>query len=157
MKRCPTCQRTFEDTFTFCLVDGSILSPPFDPDAIKQASGAHGDNAPPTEVLPSGSRRSPESLAQTLVSPDITYTAPAKAPAAKKSEAAEIAEATDSLKRSGLPFVVGALLLSGIFFVILGSASGEEIITKLGIFLFAGGVIALVVTSVVKGSAGSGK
>lgn len=33
MKSCPTCRRTFEDTLTYCLVDGSILSPPFDPQA----------------------------------------------------------------------------------------------------------------------------
>jgi formylglycine-generating enzyme required for sulfatase activity len=31
MKSCPTCNRTFEDTMSFCLVDGAILSAPFDP------------------------------------------------------------------------------------------------------------------------------
>lgn len=33
MKSCPKCNRTFEDTLTFCLIDGSILSAPFDPHA----------------------------------------------------------------------------------------------------------------------------
>ena len=33
MKSCPQCNRTFEDTFTFCLIDGSVLSAPFDPHA----------------------------------------------------------------------------------------------------------------------------
>jgi tetratricopeptide (TPR) repeat protein len=33
MKSCPTCNRTFEDTLTYCLIDGSILSAPFDPHA----------------------------------------------------------------------------------------------------------------------------
>ena len=33
MKSCPTCRRTFEDTFTFCLADGALLDPPFDPTA----------------------------------------------------------------------------------------------------------------------------
>lgn len=33
MKSCPDCNRTFEDTLTFCLVDGAILSAPFDPEA----------------------------------------------------------------------------------------------------------------------------
>lgn len=33
MKKCPTCNRTFEDTLTFCLKDGSILDPPYDPEA----------------------------------------------------------------------------------------------------------------------------
>lgn len=31
MKSCPTCNRTFEDDLTYCLIDGAILSPPFDP------------------------------------------------------------------------------------------------------------------------------
>jgi hypothetical protein len=33
MKRCPTCDRTFEETLTYCLIDGSILSAPFAPQA----------------------------------------------------------------------------------------------------------------------------
>jgi hypothetical protein len=33
MKSCPTCSRTFEDTFTFCLIDGTVLSAPFDTQA----------------------------------------------------------------------------------------------------------------------------
>lgn len=36
MKSCPTCKRTFEDGLTYCLVDGSILSAPFDPQATLQ-------------------------------------------------------------------------------------------------------------------------
>ncbi len=51
MKSCPTCNRTFEDTLSFCLIDGSILSAPFDPRETPRAS----DNASPprTERLPS--------------------------------------------------------------------------------------------------------
>src|SRR5262245_53699762 len=30
MKSCPTCNRTFADSMSFCLVDGSILSAPFE-------------------------------------------------------------------------------------------------------------------------------
>lgn len=34
LKRCPTCNRTFSDeAISFCLVDGSILSAPYDPQA----------------------------------------------------------------------------------------------------------------------------
>ena len=34
MKRCPQCNRTYSDeTFSFCLEDGAVLSAPFDPDA----------------------------------------------------------------------------------------------------------------------------
>ena len=34
MKRCPTCSRTYaDDTFSFCLADGALLSASYDPDA----------------------------------------------------------------------------------------------------------------------------
>lgn len=53
MKSCPTCNRTFEDTFTFCLVDGSILSAPFDPTAATQGNPLPRRTTDvPTEVLP---------------------------------------------------------------------------------------------------------
>lgn len=50
MKECPTCHRTFEDTFTFCLVDGSILSAPFDP-SEKRVAPIRSSEPPPTEVI----------------------------------------------------------------------------------------------------------
>ena len=40
MKRCPTCNRTFENTLTFCLSDGAILSAPFDPQATQVIAGS---------------------------------------------------------------------------------------------------------------------
>ena len=56
MKSCPNCNRTFEDTFTFCLMDGAILSAPFDP--TKPAEQPHREPTPPqTEVF----REQPES------------------------------------------------------------------------------------------------
>jgi hypothetical protein len=51
MKSCPTCNRTFEDTFTFCLIDGSVLSAPFDPAAAKERPPSRDSVAPPTEVI----------------------------------------------------------------------------------------------------------
>src|ERR1051326_652389 len=53
MKSCPTCNRTFEDTFTFCLVDGSILSAPFDPLATRQNPKVRDTDPQLTQVLPS--------------------------------------------------------------------------------------------------------
>lgn len=50
MKSCPTCNRTFEDTFTFCLIDGSILSAPFDPTKPSEQSTRE-SNPPRTEVF----------------------------------------------------------------------------------------------------------
>ena len=47
MKSCPACNRTFDDTMTFCLVDGSVLSPPFDP-SFPQKQQVDKDSAPAT-------------------------------------------------------------------------------------------------------------
>lgn len=49
MKTCPTCQRTFEDTFTFCLVDGSILSAPYDPHETLRIPAPRSTDPAPTE------------------------------------------------------------------------------------------------------------
>jgi hypothetical protein len=51
MKSCPTCNRTFDDTLTFCLIDGSILSAPFDPKATLHLPDSDKIGAPPTEVI----------------------------------------------------------------------------------------------------------
>jgi hypothetical protein len=51
MKRCPTCNRTFEDTLTYCLIDGSILDAPFDPHATLVIPEPRQTEPPPTEVL----------------------------------------------------------------------------------------------------------
>jgi hypothetical protein len=51
MKSCPTCNRTFEDTFTFCLADGSLLDAPFDPQATQKIPEPRQTEPPPTEVL----------------------------------------------------------------------------------------------------------
>jgi hypothetical protein len=52
MKSCPTCNRTFEDTFTFCLVDGAILSAPFDPHAVQKIPEPRHAEPPPTQLMP---------------------------------------------------------------------------------------------------------
>ena len=47
MKRCPICTRTFDDSLTYCLIDGTVLSAPFN---VQEAS-ASGAQGSPTEVL----------------------------------------------------------------------------------------------------------
>ena len=49
MKSCPTCNRTFEETLTFCLVDGSILSPPYDPDETRVITASRQTTPPSME------------------------------------------------------------------------------------------------------------
>ncbi len=50
MKSCPSCRRTFEDTFTFCLADGALLDPPFDPE-IGPLPASADDSGPATHVM----------------------------------------------------------------------------------------------------------
>lgn len=69
MKSCPTCQRTFEDTLSFCLVDGSILSAPFDPKAAQSVSENRPAISSQTEVLPSSAHANDVSLPPTVRSP----------------------------------------------------------------------------------------
>ncbi|MDQ3820978.1 MAG: hypothetical protein M3362_25305 [Acidobacteriota bacterium] len=76
MKSCPTCNRTFEDTFTFCLVDGSILSAPFDPQATQQSPNARDTSPPPTEVMPSQNFPNRDALPPTIPSPQPAYAPP---------------------------------------------------------------------------------
>ena len=52
MKSCPKCNRTFEDTLTYCLVDGAILSAPFDPHATIRIPEPRRTDPSPTEYLP---------------------------------------------------------------------------------------------------------
>lgn len=53
MKTCPECNRTYpDDTLAFCLVDGAILSTPFDPEATQRIPIPRATNSPATEVLP---------------------------------------------------------------------------------------------------------
>jgi hypothetical protein len=70
MKSCPTCNRTFEDTFTFCLVDGSILSAPFDPQAIRAIPQPRQTEPPPTEIL-RAQEEVREELPPTVASPKV--------------------------------------------------------------------------------------
>ncbi|HEU0144072.1 MAG TPA: hypothetical protein VFQ47_04740 [Nitrososphaera sp.] len=59
MKKCPVCNRTYADeTLTYCLADGSLLSAPYDPNATLIISPRDTD-PPPTEVLPSNQAPTP--------------------------------------------------------------------------------------------------
>jgi hypothetical protein len=54
MKRCPTCNRAYEDdTLTFCLDDGARLSAPYGLQATLPVSAARDTDPPRTEILPS--------------------------------------------------------------------------------------------------------
>jgi hypothetical protein len=128
MKSCPTCNRTFEDTLTYCLIDGSILSAPFDPHATLVIPQARQTEPPPTEVLRPQEEIKQE-ISPTIASPQIeqkpeqlvsTIAAPAPAFESSKVEAtptqsalkAQRTGATESATQSSLKYllVVVALL-----------------------------------------------
>lgn len=78
MKSCPNCNRTYaDDTLTFCLVDGAILSAPFDPQATLRMPAARTTNPPPTEISPAAASQKP--LAQTRQSSPVKFIAIAAA------------------------------------------------------------------------------
>ena len=59
MKRCPECNRTYaDDTITFCLADGALLSAPFDPQATLRIPPHRRTNETPTEAFHDVPRRS---------------------------------------------------------------------------------------------------
>ena len=131
MKSCPACQRTFEDTLTFCLVDGSILSAPFDPRTTQEQPGARYTSPPPTEVMPPPSaRRSADAMPPTIPSPPPAYgqppqrynaVSPAQFSYPSYGQAAPEG-ATPKKKRPlwALTFILLGLWLMGIFFHIGG-------------------------------------
>ena len=58
MKSCPTCHRTYADeTLTFCLIDGSILSAPYDQQATQNSPATRQTDPPATEVWPPNAQR----------------------------------------------------------------------------------------------------
>lgn len=129
MKRCPKCNRSFpEESQKFCTVDGGLLiaEPAFDPSATMRATST--DLGLPTETLSSQaatSRKLPN-MAETILSPGPSATAPtstplpAAAPEAPPTSSplpplpqvepqAETGSLPPAQKRSKLPLVLGIL------------------------------------------------
>jgi hypothetical protein len=73
MKSCPTCNRTFEDTLSYCLVDGSILSAPFDPHATIRIPEVRKAEPSPTEVFLRTGVPQPAELLPTLEASPFAY------------------------------------------------------------------------------------
>lgn len=100
MKRCPTCDRVYEDdSLSFCLEDGATLVPEsaFDPGATVKIPAGRLTNQAPTEVL----KEETIPPTQPAASPAQRYVAP---PPAAPSEQ----------KKSALPWILGAALILGL-------------------------------------------
>lgn len=83
MKKCPMCSRTYsDDTFTFCLEDGALLSAPFDPDATLVLPAARTNPSPvrndyqskplPIILVPSDPDRFKQELLRTRIAEIVT-------------------------------------------------------------------------------------
>src|ERR1700752_2509708 len=100
MKSCPTCNRTYpDDTLAFCLVDGAVLSAPYDPGQTPGIAPPRTTTPPPTELFseraPSGSR------------PPLQSTIHAPAPAVPPLNRPNVETATvESGKRSIVPWLL---------------------------------------------------
>jgi hypothetical protein len=108
MKSCPSCNRTYsDDTITFCLVDGSVLSAPYDPDQTRRIPEPRTTKAAATEVLPSGSSGARPPLQSTIRAP-----APNVPPVYSANQPTNI---DDSPKRSIVPWllVAAAIVIVG--------------------------------------------
>lgn len=80
MKSCPTCNRTFEDSFSFCLVDGAILSAPYDPQATQRVQEFRSTTPPRTEVMNSNAERDVPTVPPTIISRLLEPTLPFERP-----------------------------------------------------------------------------
>lgn len=133
MKSCPTCQRTFEDTFTFCLVDGSILSPPSDLRATLIIPESRETELPPTEAFLKSKEETRPAIQAPLASPQPpqrmresipTITAPA-GQVELLGHSPSHARSSRKSNRSALMLGVGALMLIGIVFFILANRANN--------------------------------
>src|SRR3954467_7255927 len=104
MKSCPTCKRTFDDNFTFCLVDGSILDVPFEANATLVISEPRQTEPPPTE-LPA--KESAEAVPPTISSPAQIVSAADKKPSEFSKAPSDSLNNSISLSRLGLAPAAG--------------------------------------------------
>src|SRR5437016_987652 len=112
MKKCPQCNRTYADEgFTFCLEDGTLLSPPYDPKSEEPISTIVSSEPPPTVALPPKQdqetaatrqdERGPAPLPPTIASPIP------QEPAVLRQRDLSV----QGPKQSKLPYVIGSFML----------------------------------------------
>jgi|SRR5688572_2897861 len=118
MKSCPNCNRTYpDDTLAFCLMDGSVLSAPYDP----AAKPARDMNPPPTEVMsqaPGTVDTGQHQLRPTTPSLPLT-TIQAPPPALPARETREALQVTKSNSRAYVVLGVVAVFVVGVVVAIL--------------------------------------
>lgn len=112
MKACPTCNRTYADeTLAFCLVDGSILSAPYEPHETLRIPAPRSTDPSPTEVLNPTSR--PSDSTPSLLS---TIQSPPAPPLYSEKRQPQLKE-----KQSIKPWVVFGIAMALLSFVAVGA------------------------------------
>jgi len=108
MKRCPTCQRVYQDEMSYCLEDGAVLLSASETSADSSETvripAPRLTNQSPTEVLSASEAQQP-----TQPAPQFAH----------QRHAAERAAATQP-KSKALPWIVGIALLLGLAGVVFG-------------------------------------
>ncbi|MDX6443662.1 MAG: hypothetical protein QOH71_736 [Blastocatellia bacterium] len=125
MKSCPTCNRTFEDSFTFCLIDGAVLSAPFDPQATQRIPDARTTKPPPTEVLPSHMEVKRENLRPTMPSPVSPPMLPPPQPYAPLEYTPPNYAKVSVEKQDSLGWILGGLTIGMMLGIIIGLSTND--------------------------------
>src|SRR5437763_3215350 len=138
MKSCPTCNRTFEDTFTFCLIDGSILSAPFDPHATRQIPNARNTD-PQTEVMPPSNFPNRDALPPTIPSPQPGYTPPPISNAVPYPQYPQFSQGQPAVnsplkKRPPIPWSI-PIVLVGLVLLVLIFGGRDKLLSLWGLFI----------------------
>ncbi len=117
MKSCPTCNRTYsDDALAFCLMDGSVLSAPYDPGGTQRIPEPRTTGPAATEML------SP-TLAAVESRPPLKSTIHAPAPELPPQYSPPPADDAGA-KKSSLPLIliaIGVLLVGAVGIVVLAS------------------------------------
>ncbi len=112
MKACPTCKRTYADeTLSYCLVDGSILSAPYDPHDTVRIHAPRATDPAPTEIM-NPAPRPPDLKPSTL----STIQAPAPPPLYAGKQQAPANE-----KQSGKPWMAIGIGMSLFLIIAVGA------------------------------------
>jgi hypothetical protein len=131
MKSCPTCNRTYpDDAQVFCLMDGSVLSAPYDP----AAATSRDSSPPPTQVMSRGAGTldtAAETMRVTAPSPPATtIQAPPPAFPAKEIRATPTGSKSNRRVYFGLAVVAVFVVAVGLVAILIATQSRSRSVNR---------------------------
>jgi len=129
MKSCPTCNRTYpDDAQVFCLMDGAVLSAPYD--ASETRAAPRQSSEPPTEVIsaPAKPAEARAPLQSTIRAP-VPQVPDLYQPATAPSKQSEVTVVSSSVRGS---WTSGSLLHSSMDFCIGLGPAMERVLPTFG-------------------------